>query len=59
MEQVAQYPLLIEIKPFEMGYTVRSDTTVTYYQSLENLAKAIYPSVRHPLNTDNACAGSC
>ena len=59
MEDITQYPSLIEIKPYETGYTVRADKSVTYYNDLENLAEAIYPSVRHPLNTDNACAGSC
>lgn len=59
MEFQGQFPVLIEIVPFEQGFVLRVNKSSTFYNNLENLARAIYPSVRHELNNERTCAGSC
>lgn len=54
-----EFPSLIEITAYEQGFVLRVNKAATYYSDLENLARAIYPSVRQELNTEGACAGSC
>ena len=59
MNSYENCPSLIDIKAYETGFIVRTGTTSTYYSDFENLAKALYPSVRRELNNGEACAGSC
>lgn len=54
-----RFPDIIDIRPFDEGFVVKLDEFSTYYQYLEDLARAIYPSVRHELNREEPCAGSC
>lgn len=59
MERAQSFPLRIVVEPFDNGFVVKINSVSTYYPDLENLAKAIYGSVRSELNGSNAVIGNC
>lgn len=59
METLREFPIVIDIRSYDTGFVVKINTISTYYQYLEDLAKAIYPRVRQELSQDGSCAGSC
>lgn len=59
METSNVFPIVIDIRPYDAGFVVKIGPISTYYPYLEDLARAIYPSVRYELSREEPCAGSC